>query len=69
MCTMNAKASSEGEEEALGMKTETLGESRYSGEVKRGQAILVAYLIATLELTFLFMQMGVVPVSMGCPAS
>ncbi|KGL98865.1 Solute carrier family 22 member 18, partial [Charadrius vociferus] len=43
------------------MKTETLGESRYSGEVKRGQAILVAYLIATLELTFLFMQMGVMP--------
>ncbi|NXN65601.1 S22AI protein, partial [Himantopus himantopus] len=61
MSAMNAKASSEGEEEALGMKTETLGESRYSGEVKRGQAILVAYLIATLELTFLFMQMGVVP--------
>ncbi|NXA19543.1 S22AI protein, partial [Ibidorhyncha struthersii] len=61
MSAMNAKESSEGEEEALGMKTETLGESRYSGEVKRGQAILVAYLIATLELTFLFMQMGVMP--------
>ncbi|PKU49197.1 solute carrier family 22 member 18 [Limosa lapponica baueri] len=61
MSTMNSKASSGGEKEASAMRTETLGESRYSGEVKRGQAILVAYLIATLELTFLFMQMGVMP--------
>ncbi|NXX54188.1 S22AI protein, partial [Scopus umbretta] len=61
MSAMNAKASSGGEEEALGMRSETLGESGRWGEVKRGQAILVAYLIATLELTFLFMQMGVMP--------
>ncbi|KFQ91008.1 Solute carrier family 22 member 18, partial [Nipponia nippon] len=43
------------------MRSETLGESSRLGEVKRGQVILVAYLIATLELTFLFMQMGVMP--------
>lgn len=43
------------------MRSKTLGESGCSGEIKRGQAILVAYLIATLELTFLFMQMGVMP--------
>ncbi|NXW27544.1 S22AI protein, partial [Phaetusa simplex] len=61
MSAMNAKASSGGEEEASGMRTETLGESGYSGEVKRGQVIFIAYLIATLELTFLFMQMGVMP--------
>ncbi|NXS39350.1 S22AI protein, partial [Balaeniceps rex] len=61
MSTMNAKASSGGEEEASGMRSETLGESDCWGEVKRGQMILVAYLIATLELTFLFMQMGVMP--------
>ncbi|NXE77210.1 S22AI protein, partial [Cochlearius cochlearius] len=58
---MNAKASSGGEEEASGMRNKTLGESGCSGEVKRVQVILVAYLIATLELTFLFMQMGVMP--------
>ncbi|KAM6133164.1 solute carrier family 22 member 18 [Phoenicopterus ruber ruber] len=61
MSAMNAKASSGGEEEASGMRTETLGESGHLGEIKRGQAIRVAYLIATLELTFLFMQMGVMP--------
>lgn len=66
---MNAKASSGGEEEALGMRSDTLGESVCSGEGKRRQMILVAYLTAILELTFLFMQMGVMPVSMGCPAS
>ncbi|KFQ59104.1 Solute carrier family 22 member 18, partial [Pelecanus crispus] len=43
------------------MRSETLGESSRWGEVKRGQVMIVAYLIATLELTFLFMQMGVVP--------
>ncbi|KFQ10639.1 Solute carrier family 22 member 18, partial [Leptosomus discolor] len=43
------------------MKSKTLGESSRPGEVERGQVILVAYLIATLELTFLFMQMGVMP--------
>ncbi|NWW44656.1 S22AI protein, partial [Pedionomus torquatus] len=59
--TMNSKASSGGEEEASAMRTKTLGKSGYSGEVKRGQTVLVAYLIATLELTFLFMQIGVMP--------
>ncbi|KFW70254.1 Solute carrier family 22 member 18, partial [Pygoscelis adeliae] len=43
------------------MRSDTLGESVRSGEGKRRQMILVAYLIATLELTFLFMQMGVMP--------
>ncbi|NXV39944.1 S22AI protein, partial [Rissa tridactyla] len=61
MSAMNAKESSGGEEEASGMRTEILGESGYRGEVKRGQVIFIAYLIATLELTFLFMQMGVMP--------
>ncbi|NXD76168.1 S22AI protein, partial [Halcyon senegalensis] len=61
MSTMNAKASSGGEKKALGMRSETLGVSDCLGEVKRGQVILVAYLIATLELTFLFMQMGAMP--------
>ncbi|XP_009705373.1 PREDICTED: solute carrier family 22 member 18-like, partial [Cariama cristata] len=58
---MNAKASSGREKEASGMRSETLGRTSHSGEVKRGQVILVAHLIATLELTFLFMQMGVMP--------
>ncbi|NXF99266.1 S22AI protein, partial [Sakesphorus luctuosus] len=61
MCTMNAKAISEGEEESSGMRNEILGESGHSGEVKRRQVILVAYLIAALDLTFLFMQMGIIP--------
>ncbi|NWH70682.1 S22AI protein, partial [Piaya cayana] len=61
LSTMNAKASSGSEEESSGMRTETLGESSYSGEIKRRQVILAAYLIATLELTFLFMQMGIMP--------
>ncbi|KFW07318.1 Solute carrier family 22 member 18, partial [Eurypyga helias] len=43
------------------MKSKSLGKSGCLGEVERGQAILAAYLIATLELTFLFMQMGVMP--------
>ncbi|NWV53650.1 S22AI protein, partial [Daphoenositta chrysoptera] len=59
--TMNAKASSEGEEEALGTRNEALGESGRLGEAKRGQVIRVAYVIAALDLTFLFMQMGVMP--------
>ncbi|NXE07379.1 S22AI protein, partial [Lophotis ruficrista] len=59
--TMNAKASSGGEEEASGMRSKTLGESGRSGEVKRPQVIFVAYVIATLELTFLFMHLGVMP--------
>ncbi|NWR90933.1 S22AI protein, partial [Furnarius figulus] len=59
--TMNAKAISEGEEEASGMRDETLRENDHLGEVKRRQVILVAYLIAALDLTFLFMQMGIMP--------
>ncbi|NWU76376.1 S22AI protein, partial [Onychorhynchus coronatus] len=61
MSTMNAKAISEGEEEVSGMRNETLGDSVHSGEVKRRQVILVAYLIAAIDLTFLFMQMGIMP--------
>ncbi|XP_017669305.1 PREDICTED: solute carrier family 22 member 18 isoform X1 [Lepidothrix coronata] len=61
MSTMNAKAISEGEEEASGMRNETLVESGHSEEIKRGQVILVAYLIAALDLTFLFMQFGIIP--------
>ncbi|NXR94345.1 S22AI protein, partial [Hypocryptadius cinnamomeus] len=53
--TMNAKTSSAGEEEASGMRNDTLG------EVKRRQVIRVAYVIAALDLTLLFMQMGVMP--------
>ncbi|XP_068873034.1 solute carrier family 22 member 18 isoform X1 [Aphelocoma coerulescens] len=58
---MNAKTSSEGEEEASGTRNETLGKSGYLGEAKRGQVIRVAYVIAALDLTFLFMQFGVMP--------
>ncbi|XP_053837428.1 solute carrier family 22 member 18 [Vidua macroura] len=58
---MNAKTSSAGEEEASGMSNETLGESGCLGEAKRQQVIRVTYVIAALDLTFLFMQMGVVP--------
>lgn len=66
---MNAKPSSEGEEEASGMRNETLGERGCLGEAKRREVIRVAYVIAALDLTFLFMQMGVMPVSMGSLAS
>ncbi|NXK64565.1 S22AI protein, partial [Sylvietta virens] len=59
--TMNAKTSSRGEEEASGMRNENLGESGCLGEAKRGQVIRVAYVIAALDLTFLFMQLGVIP--------
>ncbi|NWV36064.1 S22AI protein, partial [Grantiella picta] len=59
--TMNAKNSSEGEEEASGVRNETLGESGRLGEVKSRQVIRVAYVIAALDLTFLFMQMGIMP--------
>lgn len=69
MSSVNARASSGGEEKASGMRSKTLEESGYLGEDKRRRAILVAYLIATLDLTFLFMLLGVMPVSMGCPAS
>ncbi|NWY72958.1 S22AI protein, partial [Erithacus rubecula] len=53
--TMSAKTSSGGEEEASGMRNETLGEA------KRRQVIRVAYVIAALDLTLLFMQFGVMP--------
>lgn len=69
MSAMSAKGSSGGEEEASGMRSKTLEENGCLGEDKRRRAILVAYLIATLDLTFLFMLLGVMPVSMGCPAS
>ncbi|NXI63816.1 S22AI protein, partial [Anseranas semipalmata] len=59
--TMSEKAGSGGKEEAWRTKNETQGESNHMGEFKRGRVILVAYLIATIELTFLFMQMGVMP--------
>ncbi|NWW76835.1 S22AI protein, partial [Climacteris rufus] len=59
--TMNAKTRSEGEEEASGMRNKTLGENGHLGEVKRKQVIRVTYMIAALDLTFLFMQMGLMP--------
>ncbi|NXW93963.1 S22AI protein, partial [Alopecoenas beccarii] len=59
--TMDAKASSGGEEEASGMRSKTLGESSRLGEINRRQAIRIAYLIAALDLSFLFMQFGVMP--------
>ncbi|NXU97960.1 S22AI protein, partial [Cettia cetti] len=59
--TMNAKTSSRGEKEASGIRNETLEERGCLGEAKRGQVIRVAYVIAALDLTFLFMQMGVMP--------
>ena len=43
------------------MKSESWGQSNAAGDVRRGRVILVAYLIVTLELTFLFMQFGVMP--------
>ncbi|NXJ95317.1 S22AI protein, partial [Corythaixoides concolor] len=61
MSTMNAKASSGEEEEASGMRSKTLRESGGAEDIKREQVILVAYVIAILELTFIFMQLGVVP--------
>ncbi|NWR12714.1 S22AI protein, partial [Paradoxornis webbianus] len=59
--TMNAKTSSRGEEEASGTRNETLGENGCLGEAKSRQVIRVAYVIAALDLTLLFMQMGVMP--------
>ncbi|NWQ77328.1 S22AI protein, partial [Columbina picui] len=61
MSTMDAKAISGDGEEASGTRSETLGESSRLGEINRRQAIRIAYLIATLELIFLFMQFGVMP--------
>ncbi|XP_062465389.1 solute carrier family 22 member 18 isoform X2 [Pezoporus occidentalis] len=61
MSTINVKVSSGGEEEASGMRSKTLGESSRSGDIKKGQVILAAYVIVTIELTFIFMQMGVMP--------
>uniref|UniRef100_A0A8C9L8F2 Solute carrier family 22 member 18 n=1 Tax=Pavo cristatus TaxID=9049 RepID=A0A8C9L8F2_PAVCR len=51
----------EGEEGAGRMKSESRGQSNAAGEVRRGQVILAAYLIVSLELTFLFMQFSVMP--------
>ncbi|XP_019470929.1 solute carrier family 22 member 18-like [Meleagris gallopavo] len=61
MSTMSGKNSPEGEERAGRMKSESWGQSNAAGEVRRGQVFLAAYLIVTLELTFLFMQFGVMP--------
>ncbi|XP_057268819.1 solute carrier family 22 member 18 isoform X2 [Pezoporus wallicus] len=61
MSTINVKVSSGGEEEASGMRSKTLGESSRSGDIKKGQVILAAYVIVTIELSFIFMQMGVMP--------
>ncbi|NXJ07962.1 S22AI protein, partial [Odontophorus gujanensis] len=61
MSTMSSKNSPEGEEGVGRMKSESWGQSSASGEVRRGRVILAAYLIVTLELTFLFMQFGVMP--------
>ncbi|KAM4667305.1 solute carrier family 22 member 18 [Amazona ochrocephala] len=61
MSTMDVKVGSGGEAEALGMRSETMRESSRSGDIKKGQVILAAYVIATIELTFIFMQMGVMP--------
>ncbi|XP_048804609.1 solute carrier family 22 member 18 isoform X4 [Lagopus muta] len=61
MSTMSGKNSPEGEEGAGRMKSESWGQSNAMGEVRRGQVILAAYLIVTLDLTFLFMQFGVIP--------
>ncbi|KFV67018.1 Solute carrier family 22 member 18, partial [Dryobates pubescens] len=43
------------------MKSKTLEESNHLGEVQRKQVILVTYLITTLDLTFVFMQLGIMP--------
>ncbi|NXO77545.1 S22AI protein, partial [Sitta europaea] len=59
--TMNAKTSSGGQEEASGMRNEALGESGCLEEAKRHRVVRVAYVIAALDLTLLFMQMGVMP--------
>ncbi|XP_066176976.1 solute carrier family 22 member 18 [Sylvia atricapilla] len=58
---MNARTSSRGEEEASGKRNETLGERDCLGEAKRQRVIRVAYVIAALDLTLLFMQFGVMP--------
>ncbi|NWY35962.1 S22AI protein, partial [Sylvia atricapilla] len=59
--TMNARTSSRGEEEASGKRNETLGERDCLGEAERQRVIRVAYVIAALDLTLLFMQFGVMP--------
>ncbi|KFQ48806.1 Solute carrier family 22 member 18, partial [Nestor notabilis] len=43
------------------MRSKTLEKSSHSEDVKKGQVILAAYVILTLDLTFVFMQMGVMP--------
>ncbi|NWW07395.1 S22AI protein, partial [Oreocharis arfaki] len=59
--TMSAKPGSEGQEEASRTRNETVGESGSLGEAKRNEVIRVAYVIAALDLTFLFMHFGVMP--------
>ncbi|NWR51242.1 S22AI protein, partial [Regulus satrapa] len=59
--TMSEKTRSRAEEEASGTRNEALGERGCLGEAERRQAIRVAYVIAALELTLMFMQMGVMP--------
>ncbi|XP_068004405.1 solute carrier family 22 member 18 [Melanerpes formicivorus] len=58
---MSTKANSAGMEGASGMKSKTLEESNHLGEVQRRQVILVTYLITALDLTFVFMQLGIMP--------
>ncbi|XP_013813409.2 solute carrier family 22 member 18 isoform X3 [Apteryx mantelli] len=58
MSAASTPASSGAEQGAARTKSE--GEER-SEEAKKQQVILVAYLIATLDLIFLFMQLGVMP--------
>ncbi|XP_010012051.1 PREDICTED: solute carrier family 22 member 18 [Nestor notabilis] len=58
---MNVNTSPGVKEEALGMRSKTLEKSSHSEDVKKGQVILAAYVILTLDLTFVFMQMGVMP--------
>ncbi|KFQ30523.1 Solute carrier family 22 member 18, partial [Merops nubicus] len=43
------------------VRSKTLGARGPLGEAKQGRVILATYLIVTLEMTFLFMQMGVMP--------
>ncbi|XP_008939440.1 PREDICTED: solute carrier family 22 member 18, partial [Merops nubicus] len=58
---MKAQVSSGGEDQASGVRSKTLGARGPLGEAKQGRVILATYLIVTLEMTFLFMQMGVMP--------
>ncbi|NXC44546.1 S22AI protein, partial [Penelope pileata] len=61
MSTMSEKASPEGENGAWRTKSEMQRQSDHLGQVRRGRVILTVYLIVTLDLTFLFMQFGIMP--------